>query len=130
MFGKLMGHMSHHLHKAKQHFKTVSDFGQRAWDTVGHVVKKTTQVVNGANAEASNFRGMHPMIDDGIGFLNRFTGGVNQVFDMCSKADEKKNTIEQSFKEKTAGLDAVSRGSDATNRALNASGQLTRRSAM
>ena len=104
MFGKLMGHLAtlggHHLHKAKQHFKTVADFGQRAWDTVGQVVKKPAHAVNGANAEASNFKGMHPMIDDGIGFLNRVTSGVNQVFDLYSKTDEKKNSIEQSFKDK------------------------------
>ncbi len=102
MFNKLIGHVSHHLHKAKQHFKTVADFGQRAWDTIGHVVKKTTHAVNGANAEASNFRGLHPLIDDGINFLNSFTGGVNKVYDMFSKVDEKKNMIETKFKDSTS----------------------------
>ncbi len=99
----MFGNLHHHLHKAKQHFKTVTDFGQRAWDTIGHVVKKSTHAINGVNAEASNWTGMHPMIDDGIGFLNRITSGANQVFDWYTKTDEKKNSIEQKFKDTKAG---------------------------
>lgn len=100
MWGKLSHHLHNAIKKGKEHVKHISDFGQRAWDTIGRVVKKTTHAVNSVNAEASNFTGMHPMVDGGIEFLNQVTSGVNHIFDWYTKTDEKKNTIEQSFKDK------------------------------
>jgi hypothetical protein len=130
MWHKFTHHIHNAIHKGKEHVKHLSDFGQKAWDTIGKVVKKTTHAVNSANAEASNFTGMHPMIDDGIGFLNRLTGGVNQVFDWYTKTDEKKNTIEQSFKDTGIFKDTGMKNDAYVPSPLSSTGMLTRRSAM
>ena len=100
MWHKIRTHIHNAIQKGKEHVKHLSDFGQKAWSTVGNIVKETAHGVNNVNAYASNFQGMHPVIDSGIGFLNQFTSGVNKAFDWYMNADEKKNTIEQSFKDK------------------------------
>ena len=70
---------------------------------------------------------MHPMVDDGINFLNRVTGGANQIFDWYMKADEKKNNIEQVFKDNPP---TRSSAQNATDRGVTASANAIRRSAM
>ena len=97
-------HINHLLHRAKQHVKTIVDFGQKSWDTVGKVVKHGTDILGKVSDTANNFKGLHPIIDDGINFLLNAKESGNIANDMYNQANEKKNKIETMFKEKTTTM--------------------------
>jgi len=97
--GNIGHHVKHHVHKAKQHFSTIADFGQKAWDTIGGIIKKGNEAVGKFASTANNYKGIHPMIDDGINFLNQVSGYGSQAQQLYDNVNEKKDTIQQSVKE-------------------------------
>ena len=93
----MWGHINHLLHRAKQHVKTIADFGQKSWDTVGKVVKHGATIIGKFSDGANQFKGIHPIIDDGINFLQNAKEAGNQANEMYNQANDKKNRIETTF---------------------------------
>jgi hypothetical protein len=103
----MFGNLSHHLHKAKQHVKTIADFGQKAWSTIGKVVKHGSDALGKASSFANGFKGLHPIVDDGIAFLNSASGAGNKANDLYNQANETKDRLQKAYKDPNANTTMV-----------------------